>query len=70
MKRFLILCALCLTGCEPADRVKPSPNEYINSWEVTQFKYQGCEYLSTGGNYSQTVTHKGNCSNPIHIYNK
>ena len=29
-------------------------------------KIEGCEYIHRG----QWFAHKGNCSNPIHIYNK
>lgn len=30
----------------------------------------GCEYIYGGTGQSQMITHKGNCSNPIHYENK
>jgi len=37
----------------------------------TTVMIEGCEYLFmlVKGGYT-AVTHKGNCSNPIHVYNK
>lgn len=30
-----------------------------------------CEYIAWGGSHGEVgITHKGNCSNSIHIYNK
>ena len=38
----------------------------INGHDIFLREYQGCEYLFLEGGY----THKGNCKNPIHCYNK
>ena len=29
----------------------------------------GCEYIQLGTGNSMSIAHKGNCKNPIHIYN-
>lgn len=34
---------------------------------IIKFSYEGCEYLLLDG---KRLTHKGNCSNPIHCFNK
>ena len=31
---------------------------------------EGCEYFKLGVRYSRALTHKGNCSNPIHYKTK
>jgi hypothetical protein len=49
-------------------------NRYVNLYEV---KIDGCDYLwaeagtgGAGGGTSIALTHKGNCTNPIHVYYK
>ncbi len=64
----ILVAASCVfyIGCSKSDIKKPSETIII----------EGCEYLviengtTAMSNYSIAITHKGNCSNPIHIYNK
>ena len=43
---------------------------------ASQIKIEGCQYIIVESSfkgsqsYSCAITHKGNCSNPIHIYNQ
>lgn len=37
--------------------------------DVTTFKYEGCEYLYIQNGYAGIMSHKGNCSNPLHYQN-
>jgi hypothetical protein len=33
---------------------------------ITEFTYQGCEYIEVGVGTRSWGSHKGNCKNPIH----
>lgn len=52
----IMIAVFILTSC---DRAK-QPNV---SNEVT---IEGCEYFVNQNGYGNTITHKGNCKNPIH----
>jgi len=59
---------LLLTSC----RNKPEVANTVNSGKrvFTVIKIDGCEYISEGlGLNDAVLTHKGNCSNPIHNCN-
>ena len=57
MKKLLILLAICLlVGC----------NEFFEYHTSVIFVIEGCEYITVKGLYG--FCHKGNCSNPIHVY--
>lgn len=68
MKKFLFLISVCgimLTGCDDKKRPTVSAGGIFEphySIEVVD----GCQYLR----YGRCFTHKGNCTNKIHIYNK
>lgn len=71
--KYLILSLLILTSCTvPSDkdfaaRIQSGVQEH----SVILIDY--CEYIVlTNRPYSadMTITHKGNCTNPIHCYNK
>ena len=53
---FLIM--ICLISCEN---------------EQEEIIIDGCQYIKTtsfvDGGYVESLVHKGNCNNPIHIYN-
>lgn len=44
--------------------------------EIDVVKYDGCEYIiyergeQGSSSYAISITHKGNCRNPIHVYAK
>ena len=65
-KILAVVSCVFYVGCSKSDIKKPSETIII----------EGCEYLviensaAANNNYSIAVTHKGNCSNPIRIYNK
>lgn len=49
-------------------------NQHINSFYSYEFLYttviiEDCEYILSTFDRSRTVTHKGNCKNPIHQHN-
>lgn len=69
MKKLLPTLALllCLTGCD----VGPAPASlYPHEPHRDTIVIEGCEYLECkGGNHTTStysLTHKGNCNNPIH----
>ena len=69
MKTFFVLvAAVILVGCAPP-RTQQEMTEFVsNNTQVVV--YDHCEYLFTqtgaGNNYAMSLTHKGNCSNPVH----
>ena len=44
--------------------------ENIDVRKVIIVTIEGCEYIVNQNSYGEILTHKGNCKNPIHIYNK
>lgn len=64
---LLIVCFLCGCGNNPTQQ--PIINSNENSI-VGIIVIEGCQYLKVNAYMSYSFTHKGNCNNPIHIYNK
>lgn len=48
---------------EPSELSKDSKNYYL---KVTEYTYEGCEYIKVGNVQNAWGSHKGNCENPIH----
>lgn len=48
---------------EPLELSKDSENYYL---KVTEYTYEGCQYIKVGYGKSIWGSHKGNCDNPIH----
>lgn len=48
---------------EPLKLSKVSENYYL---KVTEYTYEGCEYIKVGYGKSIWGSHKGNCKNAIH----
>lgn len=48
---------------EPLELSKDSENYYL---KVTEYTYEGCEYIKVGIGNGVWGSHKGNCDNPIH----
>ncbi len=70
MKQLLsIILIAAVVGCN-GDASQVIQTTYtdteVNGDIIRIFKYEGCEYLLIGGGNAQTVTHKGNCTNPVH----
>lgn len=67
MKRMIavLVLAVCLMGCG-----KGTPIQMDNGDGVRVCTYDGCEYIRSVVYGGITYCHKGNCKNPIHIYNK
>lgn len=60
MKTIIIIAiAAVVASCGP-----PSVEEIRGRFEV--LKIEGCQYFFWEGAYSTLLTHKGNCTNPIH----
>ena len=51
---------------EPKVLTKDTENYYQR---VTEYTYEGCEYIKVGYGQSIWGSHKGNCKNPIHTIN-
>ena len=54
---------ISLTSCVKQKPQKETPSEITG---VTEYTYQGCEYIKIGNADRQWGSHKGNCKNPIH----
>lgn len=67
--KYLISMLLCvlLFGCEDQNVTYEERLQANVEDKITEFTYQDCEYLLV---YGMGPAHKGNCSNPIHCYNK
>lgn len=67
---YLLLAALVLSGC--GDSYAPSRVRDANgvmiipSNRVSTVRIEGCEYIQWYYDGSAGMSHKGNCSNPIH----
>lgn len=68
---FVICATDLLTGCNPQPEGESKESK---TGDFIIKTIDGCEYIEYDyGLYHQRVyslTHKGNCSNPIHNYNK
>ena len=70
MKYLTILGLLCLVGCE-----RQSSKNFPLHGGYSVRTIDGCEYIEfenstkVSNTYSYTITHKGNCKNPIHKCN-
>ena len=73
-----IALGLFLISCDEQPKVKEKPQkpevlskETENYYQrVTEYTYEGCDYIKVGFGKSVWGTHKGNCKNPIHFENK
>jgi hypothetical protein len=74
MKKYAIFAAIILASCSNNNETKhvdhktynlDLPNTYS---EITEYTIDGCQYLGNlgGDSRSNYLTHKGNCTNPIH----
>jgi hypothetical protein len=69
MKRILLLACLVIAGCEANPQVSRNSDGKqqigfypLHSYSITEFTYQGCEYVVVaGGGTAQMMAHKGNC---------
>ena len=67
-KIFLLLLLFSCFGCdEPNIQEKGTGVKVDNAGnEIKVVHYEGCEYLYLTKDRGVALTHKGNCSNPIH----
>jgi hypothetical protein len=69
MKKLILLAIVALSSCEPNPQPKGGSTETINGDYVIKV-IDSCEYIEYDfGIFDQrvyTLTHKGNCKNPIH----
>lgn len=69
MKTLIILLAVLFVGCTSDTEYKRGIETHFNEEFVVQ--REGCEYfVNRTYGFSRVYTHKGNCINPIHCYNK
>lgn len=67
MKKYLILISFLMFSCENIS-LKDAQADYLSK-DYTVREIEGCEYIFCGANNQTVMSHKGNCRNPIHIYN-
>lgn len=66
MKYLIIFLSFLFLGCE-TNIPKKSSGISITGHEFTIYTINKCEYLGYGiGTSGGVLTHKGDCSNPIH----
>lgn len=63
-----MLLLFTVVACETNVPIKSS-GVIINGDELKEYTIEGCQYIvnSTPSGNTFAITHKGNCSNPIHI---
>jgi len=61
LSTICVAATVLLTGCDHPDYVR-------NNVEIVNI--DGCQYVLFTGSQSWCLTHKGNCTNNIHVYNK
>lgn len=70
---WFIIMMMILWGCSSDNNTDLRPMSELH-WSyghpVQVAKYDGCEYVFFPCGNSSWGSHKGNCSNPIHQYNK
>ncbi len=67
----MILLTLVSCDEQKSETVVEPPKELSKTTEnyyqrVSEFTYEGCEYIRVGFGKSIWGSHKGNCTNPIH----
>lgn len=60
---MILICVMFFAGCDGCDM-------YSHKAKYNIERMDGCEYIVSHNAYGNILTHKGNCDNPIHIYNK
>lgn len=66
MKKLLII-ALLFASCKSKNTTQKSTNVVINGISIEIFTIDSCEYIGSEIGFNTGIlTHKGNCSNPIH----
>jgi len=71
MKKILLtaMVLMVLASCEEAN-VHPKSTKYrigkVSGHEIQVYEFEGCEYFYFEYDRSASLTHKGNCKNPIH----
>jgi hypothetical protein len=63
---FGLLLGMALVSLTSCGEQKPQKETLSEITGVTEYTYQGCEYIKIGNADRQWGSHKGNCKNPIH----
>lgn len=58
------LILACLSGCDGSPPYPPVEQTLPNDYAIVRI--DGCQYITRHWDRSFTITHKGNCDNPIH----
>ena len=67
MKKALIILAVIFVGCKQPSQKSENIGDgyYVKTIDSCQYIiYENS--ISVANNYSYSITHKGNCNNPIH----
>lgn len=62
----IVSCNNNLSNQEKSNKLIIDTGVEVNGYVISIIKFDGCQYLVSGIGYSQMMTHKGNCNNPIH----
>ena len=65
--KYLLLIVILLASCTPNGKEKFI--EYNNTDPIFDYRVvviDKCEYIEVANGSSYSLTHKGNCNNPIH----
>lgn len=57
---YLLLCVLCLVGCDDF-------NKESDSFHYKIINIEGCEYIAFHTYGATSITHKGDCTNKVHF---
>ena len=72
---LLLVALVVLVGCENNTRPSSFDSQKTVKPGIKELTLEGCQYLFMDSgiefsqNYTMTLTHKGNCTNPIHRCN-
>jgi hypothetical protein len=71
----LLFATLLLCGCDRAGTTFQTKNNKVIfeggiSESVYTIEHEGCEYIVIGEVNNRMMAHKGDCTNPLHIYNR
>jgi hypothetical protein len=66
---LLMLWGIC-SSCSQQNVPLPKNIVVIAGEKYELVEEDGCEYFHRNESYNRILTHKGNCKNPIHGYNR
>lgn len=67
---FIVPLSGCINEGKTVEHQTYDKVIYIDEERIIEIEYDGCQYLFCNGFKESSLTHKGNCSNPIHKHNQ